>query len=116
MYGYSAGYVGKVSEVDEIKVDSLYERLKPILDRTDKYQAFPGKAIPYFGPWVPIDFDKRVMIGLHDDGSVGILPSNKWGMPWRKFSVPSNGSMIQVYSLSVSVAPDSSANIEWLLR
>lgn len=91
MYGYSAGYGGEVSEV---KLESLYERLKPILDRTDKYHAFPGKAIPYFGQWSNMDFNGKVMIGLHDDGSVGILPTNIWGMQYRSLTDSELASMV----------------------
>ena len=93
MYGYSAGY-GINDVTESIKLDSLYERLKPVLDRTDKYTAFPGKSIPYFGQWLPIDFDGKVMIGLHDDESVGLLPSNKWKMPWRCLSESEKTSII----------------------
>ena len=88
MYGYYKGYSG-ISLAEEVKevMTPLSDRLKQCLDRTDKFTAFPGKSIPYFGQWKFIDFEKgNITIGLHEDGDVGLLPYNSWGLEYRKLS------------------------------
>jgi hypothetical protein len=89
-YGYYKGYSGvsiSLSEDDNSLSVPLSDRLKPHLDRTDKFRAFPGKSIPYFGTWDFIDFEKgHIVIGLHDDGEVGLMPKNKWGLEFRKLT------------------------------
>lgn len=77
------GYPSVSSGKEEISLDSLHERLIPVAEMIWLYKAFPGKALPYFGPWDYIDFEKKIMIGLHPDGDVGLLPTNRWNMPWR---------------------------------
>ena len=87
-YGYHNGYSGisLAKEVEEV-MSPLSDRLIPILDRSDWYEAFPGKSIPYFGTWEFIDFEKgKIVIGLHEDGDVGLLPRNKWGLEFRSLT------------------------------